>query len=81
LTYAKGKIPTPRGAILIDWVKDQNLQFSIRLPDGMSAQLELPVVGEGAGVFEQNEIVHATRVGERWILDQEISGTHIFEIK
>jgi hypothetical protein len=47
----------------------------------MSAQLELPVVGEGAGVFEQNEIVHATRVGERWILDQEISGTHIFEIK
>jgi hypothetical protein len=81
LAFAKGKVPTPRGPILIDWIQDLDFRFSINLPSGMSAKLELPVIDGSTGVFEQNEIVHATRVGERWILDQEISGTHIFEVK
>jgi hypothetical protein len=42
LTEAEGKIPTPRGPILLSWINAATFRLSLTLPAGMSAKVELP---------------------------------------
>lgn len=81
LSFAKGKVPTAKGPILIAWKKDQNFALSLKLPKGMEAQVDLPIVGNSKGVFSKGKPVKATRSGNRWVLDKPVSGTVILETK
>jgi alpha-L-rhamnosidase len=81
LTSAKGKVPTPRGAILIDWKNSDPFTFSLTLPKGMRARVELPMIGNSASVFSDGQPVKATRIGNRWVLDQNVKGSVMLEVR
>ncbi len=82
LAAADGKIPTPRGPILITWQKNPaNFRLTVTVPAGMSAQVELPAAPASRGVFSGGQPVPARRTGDRWLVDAAVSGTTTFEVK
>lgn len=81
LTRAEGKIPTPRGPLLIRWHRDTTFKLSLTLPEGVSARVELPACENSQGVFLGGQSVPARRSGDWWNLDAEVSGTKTIEVK
>ncbi len=81
LTHARGKIPTPRGPIVIDWESTETFHISITLPDGVSATVELPGDENSTGVYVNGEQVQSKRHGSRWRLVDSISGAAVIELK
>ena len=75
LKYARGTIPTPRGSILIDWKNESAFQMSVRMPEGMAARIEIPAGEHSAGVAVNGQRVNAQRVGPRWVLTEDVSGS------
>ena len=74
LTFAKGKIPTPRGPITIDWENKTSFQMKLTLPEGMGARLELPASSSSKGVSINGKPVAAKRIGPSWIVDETVNG-------
>ncbi len=74
LSQAKGKIPTPRGPITIDWHRERTFTLTLDLPPGMTARVELPALESKYGVFVNDQRIAAQLVGKRWILDEEVTG-------
>ncbi len=81
LDFARGKVPTIRGPILIDWKAGKTFSISLTLPKGMPAQVELPAVEGSIGVFKDGKPVSAVRVGKRWILDALVEGRLVLEVR
>jgi len=81
LSHAKGRVPTPRGPINVDWTLDHSFRLTIQLPEGMVAQMELPVIENAQAVFGRGKELKAIRQGDRWILQELITGTQTFEVK
>ena len=81
LTYARGKIPTPRGPILVDWKSGPPFQIAITLPDDVPAQVELPAGENSRGVYVDGNRADAHREASRWILDNDITGTVTIEVR
>jgi alpha-L-rhamnosidase len=81
LTRARGKVPTPRGPILIDWENNETFQVSITLPDGVLAMVELPGQENSRGVYVNGKPVQAKCDGSRWRLIEGISGSAAIELK
>ena len=81
LTAAEGKIPTPRGPILIGWQNLNTFRFTVTLPAGVSAQVELPASLTSRGVFREKTAVPARRSGDRWILTDPVTGTATLEVR
>ena len=74
LTFARGRVPTPRGPITVDWKNGPTFELSLALPEGITAKVELPAAAGSTKVFADASAVEATKVGHRWILKQEVSG-------
>lgn len=81
LKSAEGKIPTPRGPIHIRWRNEGLFRFSLKLPEGVSARLELPAGKAARGVFSGGKPVAARRSGSRWLLEKEVSGIVNLEVR
>jgi hypothetical protein len=81
LKSASGRVPTPRGPVLVDWKNDSTFQISITIPRSMTARVELPASASSKGVFSEGKEIPAKRVGARWILDGEIKGSVVLEVK
>lgn len=81
LKSADGKIPTPNGPILVEWQNDTGFRLSIKLPDGMTAKIELPASANSRGVFISERPVPARRAGSRWLLEDDISGTVTLDVR
>jgi hypothetical protein len=81
LKYAKGKVPTPRGPIHIQWRTGDSFQLSLQLPEGMAAQVDLPMVGQAKKVLLDGKPVKATAQGERWVLEERVEGSVVLELK
>jgi len=79
LLFAKGKVPTPSGPIVIDWKKEGTFTLSVTLPEGMRARVELPVMDPTGGVYIAGAPVNALRSGDRWVL--EVNETAVIEVK
>lgn len=75
LASAEGKIPTPRGPLQVRWTNGDTFKLSLVLPAGMTAQVELPAGRQSAGVWVNGQPVAARRIGARWVLDADITGT------
>ena len=48
LEWARGRVPTPRGAVAVEWKYDatvKRFELSVELPEGAPALIELPVAG------------------------------------
>jgi len=81
LTSASGKIPTPRGAILVDWKRSDTFTLSLTLPKGVKARVELPATEKSTGVFRGQKSVAAQRVGAFWVLNEPVSGKVALEVR
>ncbi|MFC7335641.1 alpha-L-rhamnosidase C-terminal domain-containing protein [Haloferula chungangensis] len=81
LQFARGKVPSPRGPVLIDWTNDRTFSLTVELPEGMSAQIDVPAAKATASVFVNGKATAAERKGERWILDEKLSGAFKIEVK
>ncbi|QFU74426.1 alpha-L-rhamnosidase [Halioglobus maricola] len=81
LANAKGKVPTPRGPIVIDWVGGDNFNLSLTLPENVTAKVELPAGPASEGVWINGKQAKATVAGDYWLIDQEITRSAQFEVK
>lgn len=81
LKFAKGKIPTPRGEILIGWTNDSGFGLSIKLPKGMPAKVDVPASPGSKQVLVDGKKADATLVNGRWVLAEEVSGKVRIEVK
>jgi len=81
LTSASGKIPTPRGPILVDWKNNKNFTLTLTLPKGVNARVELPATEKTSGVFRGNKAVAAQRVGAFWVLNEPVTGRVALEVR
>ena len=81
LMFARGKIPTSRGPIEIDWTSDGSFNLSLSLPEGMSAVVELPATQDSTGVYADGKPIPAERSGGRWKVLDEVSGSIRFIVK
>ena len=81
LTFAKGKVPTPLGPILVDWKTSPSFMISIRLPKGMPAKVELPATPDSKGVQSAGKPVPAHREGAWWKLDSDLTKDAVLEVK
>lgn len=79
LTFARGKIPTPRGPISVDWKNGETFELLLSLPDGMEAQVELP--GNGGTVFLDGSAVQAIVKGNYLAVSDPVSGQAHFEVR
>ena len=81
LTTAEGKIPTPRGPILVSWKNKGTFKLSFALPKGVTAQVKLPAAGNSTGVFIGGQPAEANRSGAWWMLEKDVSGTSVIEVR
>jgi hypothetical protein len=81
LASAEGKIPTPRGPVLISWNNGTKFSLTVTLPAGMEAQVDLPASAASHGVFSGTKSVPARREGTRWVLTTPVSGTLTLEVR
>ena len=81
LKFAGGKIPTPRGPLLVSWKNESTFKLSLTLPPGVKAKVELPATENSRGVFRGDQSVSAHRAGSRWLLDKDVVGTVPLEVK
>lgn len=81
LKSAEGKIPTPRGPLLVSWKNDTAFKLTLALPKGMKAHLELPASEQSHAVFLNGKPTPAHRNGLRWMLDQDITDTATIEVR
>ena len=78
---ADGKVPTPRGPILVRWENGKAFRLSLTLPPGMSAQVQLPADKDSKGVVVGGKSVAAHRDGQWWTLDQDVTGEVSIEVQ
>ncbi len=81
LTRASGRVPTPRGAIEVEWTDGPVFRFEALLPDGVSAELILPAAAHPGGVFRDGRPVAARREGASWILAEPVAGPVRLEVR
>ena len=74
LSFAKGRVPTPRGPITVDWENGSSFSMKLTLPDGMAASLDLPASQLSKGVTINGKPAAATRAGSRWLVDEDVTG-------
>lgn len=81
LQFARGRVPTPLGPVEIDWKNGATFELSVALPDGMTAKIDLPAVEGSTGVLVDGRQVVAAKAGDRWIMQDDVSGSVTVEVK
>lgn len=81
LTFAKGKVPSPLGPVLVDWSAKKSFTLTLKLPRGMSAMVEVPAGSQSKAVLVNGKPVAARREESWWILESEVQGSVKVEVK
>jgi hypothetical protein len=81
LAFAEGKIPTPRGPVIVQWKQAQTFSLTLSLPPRTSAHLELPAAAASGGVFLGKRQIRAHRDGDRWIFDEDVTSAMTLEVR
>jgi hypothetical protein len=81
LTFAKGKVPTPRGPIHIDWRNGGGFALDLTLPEGMGAKVDVPAPDGSKEVWVNGAKADAAIKDGRWFLMNEVSGKLRIEVK
>lgn len=81
LAQAAGRIPTPRGPVSIDWIRDGGYRLEVALPPGIAARLELPATAGSREVLLDGRPAPARREGDRWVLTAEVTGRARVEVR
>lgn len=81
LKHARGRVPTSRGPIEIDWNNESTFKISVSIPEGMVARVEVPAANGTTGIFADGKPVAATKGGGRWIVTEELTGSVKLEVR
>ncbi|CAA0081212.1 Uncharacterised protein [Halioglobus japonicus] len=81
LAYARGKVPTPHGPVLVDWENGEQFTLELTLPKNVLAAIELPAVQGASGVYMNGQPVTATLADGRWVLDSKVIGSVTLQVK
>jgi hypothetical protein len=82
LKSAEGKVPTPRGPVLVAWERgEKSFTLRLTLPQGMPARVQLPTINGSTGVTLNGQPAAAKRDGAWWVLDADVAGTVTLEVK
>jgi hypothetical protein len=81
LTFAEGKIPTPRGPVTVRWQRGQTFTLTFTPPPRTACHLELPASPASQGLFLGTRTLRAHRDGSWWILDEDIAGKATVEVR
>ena len=81
LTRVEGKVPTPRGPILVNWTREAAFRISLELPPRVSARVELPASENTRGVLVGGRPARAHRAGAYWVLDEDVVGAVTIEVR
>lgn len=81
LKFAKGKIPTSKGAIKIHWLAGETFKLRLEMPNGMPAQVSLPANDKNQRVFVNGEKVAARFQNGRLVLEERITGQANLEVR
>lgn len=81
LKFARGKVPTSRGPIHIDWNNEAAFTLKLKLPEGVMAEVHLPAADETTGVLLDGKLVSANKSNGRWVLKDRVSGSVSLEVK
>ncbi|AXC13398.1 Alfa-L-rhamnosidase [Acidisarcina polymorpha] len=74
LVSAEGRVPTPRGEVLVGWRRGKIFSMALALPPGVVAKVELPALPGSRGVWASGKKVTARRSGQWWVLENDVSG-------
>lgn len=81
LRFAKGKVPTPLGPVMVDWRRGTTFTMRLDLPWRMSAHVELPTHEGATGVYVNGKPATAKLQDGLWVLESEVSGKVKIELR
>lgn len=85
LEFARGKVPTPHGPILIEWRRQPRFRLHLNLPTGIAAHISLPAPHDSSGVFRLDTPkptrLTSRRQGDRWVPLQDLVGSTTLEVR
>ena len=83
LKWAKMKLPSIHGDILVDLSKDDGNYFNLNttIPANTTAQVYLPMLSDNYTLTVDGKIAKATATEGNWIIVNSPSGSHSFKIK
>jgi alpha-L-rhamnosidase len=79
LAWCEGRVPTPRGPVEVRWEQKPFFRLRMSLPTGMTAHVTIPAGDSTGRVSVDGRAVTAHRDGDRWSIEQTISGTAVIE--
>ena len=79
LGQAKGRVPTPRGAIEVNWTTGEKFRLHVEVPVAIAATVMLPAQPGETGVRCDGKIVSAERRGGAWHVISPVTGPAQFE--
>jgi hypothetical protein len=79
LTRAEGRVPTPRGPVVVSWTRGTGFRMTLGLPAAVSARVELPASAGSRGVLVGGKPARAKRSGGRWMLEEDVAGAVTIE--
>jgi len=82
LEFAKVKLPTIRGDILVDFEQQQGKQFhmNVLIPGNTTGKVFIPIISEKYEVRMDGEKINAKRKGKHCMVDNVSPGKHSFSI-
>jgi hypothetical protein len=81
LQSASGKVPTPLGPVFVEWQRDTGFKLLLELPEGMTARVALPSIGETKHAFVNKKPVEARLENGHWVLTEAVSGQVTVELE
>jgi alpha-L-rhamnosidase len=81
LTWAEGKIPTPRGPIEVAWRQTEVFRLTLKLPAGVSAEVQLPAREGSRGVFAADRSLPARQENGWWAVRERQQGQVALEVR
>lgn len=81
LRHARGKVPTPRGPIHIEWKDGESFTLKATLPEGVSAAVDLPAGDRRGSLRVNGKPAPSHRDGDRLVIDEPLEGDLVVELK
>ena len=81
LTWAEGKIPTPRGPVAVRWESGPPFRLNVTLPPGLPARVEVPALAGSLGVWVDGRRIAARCVGGQWVFEHDQAGAACIEVR
>ncbi len=81
LDFARGTVPTPHGPISVDWKQQDSFSMKLKLPDGMTASVQVPTVPGAERILVNGQQVEAVLDSGFWLLSKDLAGEVEIEVR